>query len=399
MRSPRDPIDSQAAVTVAETLTALSPRSVRARVDGDVEITVSTSPAGLTLAKDIKLLKPALLYADHVTLYSPTAALLSSGRAVGAMGEVGAIELLRAVGPQIQPRSVEALELYEQLRCLARPSKGQRRAIREMKQLLLDCAAEVAEKMHGLSAAAGITELQPALDAGLVTIDPLVRERDGGDGALERAYLERLRMLLRSGHAYPLFDDVTGDLVRAALADGVWELGTTPRRRGKQVAAAAQLMDSLPTFPQASMSEVLDVRDSLRSPLRNFRAAVIQMERDIAAAAHEPDFTGEVEELYLEKVAPALEEIHEAIRSDRYLRALMEAGVADAHTYTTGVLAVAVALFTHIPHLAVAGTGLATSAVSAAAKAAWKRSEGKREAERHQLFFLYRLRERLRQPS
>jgi len=53
----------------------------------DVRIAITTSPSGISLASETRLLKPALLYADHVTLYSPTAALLVSTRSVGEMGE------------------------------------------------------------------------------------------------------------------------------------------------------------------------------------------------------------------------------------------------------------------------------------------------------------------------
>jgi len=65
----------------------------------EVRIAIATAPQGLSLDQEIRLLKPALLYADHVTLYSPAAALLGSARAAGEMGAEAMIPLLRAVPP------------------------------------------------------------------------------------------------------------------------------------------------------------------------------------------------------------------------------------------------------------------------------------------------------------
>lgn len=60
-------------------------------------------------------------------------------------------------------------------------------------------------------------------------------------------------------------------------------------------------MESLPSFPAASIAETLDIRDELRRPLTNFRAAVAEMERQIQSAAFDAEFVAEVDDLYFEK--------------------------------------------------------------------------------------------------
>jgi hypothetical protein len=357
----------------------------------DVRIAITTSPSGLSLAEEIRLLKPALLYADHVTLYSPTAALLASTRAVGEMGEDGMISLLREVGPLIEPKAVAGLDLYDELQRKRRRTREELQAVIQMKQMLLGFAGEFLSTVDELLDQAGAAEIVPALEAGLVTIDPLVREGDQGDDALFNAYLDRLRELLAGGQAYPLLDDQAGDLVRAAVSEGAFELGPTAMRRGKQVTAASQFMAQLPAFPGASIAEVIDIRDRLRPPLVRFRGAMVEMERLLVSAAHEAGFAAEVEELFLEKVAPALEEIGEAVADDKYLRQLLRAAAADAKTYSSGGLTLAVALFAHVPQLVATAAGIGAGALSAAGRAAWMRSVGRRETERHQLFFLYKL--------
>ncbi len=359
-------------------------------MDG-IHIAITTSPDGLSLASEVRLLKPALLYADHVTLYSPTAALFASIVAVGEMGEAGMIGLLRQVGPLIEPSAVTALDLYDEMQRKKHKSRDELQAIMQMKRLLRESAAEWLEKVEEMLFAAGASELAPALAAGLVTIDPLVRDENGGDDALFEAYLTRLRALLTSAHVYPLLDDATGGLVRAAVNEGAWDLGDVARRRGKQVTGAAQFMEVLPAFPDATMVEILDIRDRLRPPLVRFRAAMIEIERLIDAAAHDEAFEAELADLYLEKVAPALKEIDESISDDKYLRQLAGNLVGDAKTYATGGLTLAVAMFAHVPNLVAAATGLGVGAATAAGQAAWNHAEAHRETERHQMFFLYKL--------
>ena len=89
----------------------------------------------------------------------------------------------------------------------------------------------------------------------------------------------------------------------------------------------------MPAFPQASISDVLDIRDRLRPPLAQFRAAMVEIERLVDSAAHEEGFRAEVQEVFVEKVAPALQEIEERIKDDRYLRQLTGVVVGDAKAY------------------------------------------------------------------
>src|SRR4051812_17476518 len=82
----------------------------------EVRIAIMTAPSeGISLASEIRLLKPALLYADHVTLYSPAATLLQSTAAVGLSTDA-TLELMRQVAPQLDPNVTRSLEVYDQLR-------------------------------------------------------------------------------------------------------------------------------------------------------------------------------------------------------------------------------------------------------------------------------------------
>jgi hypothetical protein len=64
-----------------------------------IELAIATHPDGLSLEQEIRLLKPALLYSDHVTLYSPAAGLLVATAAIDDLREDDLISMLREVLP------------------------------------------------------------------------------------------------------------------------------------------------------------------------------------------------------------------------------------------------------------------------------------------------------------
>lgn len=139
----------------------------------------------------------------------------------------------------------------------------------------------------------------------------------------------KLGDILAEGRAYPLFDDRTGSLVAAGVAEGLFSPHRESLFRGRQIGAAAHLMSYLPAFPSASVSEILAIRNELMNPLIRFRSAVVKLAHLIDSAPYEPDFSVRIEELYRDEVAPAVLEIREQVESNRFLQQLAGEAVRD----------------------------------------------------------------------
>lgn len=376
-----------------------------------VTIAISTGPSGISLESELKLLKPALLYADHVDLYSPVAAALESIGSV-AKNKDKTFASMRELAPLLDPQAAQAFAQFDQLQTKSRLTGSDRRRIKSFRALLAQISCEMLEKVEEMYAHAGGDELSLAVKTGLVTVDPLVRAA-GDDmrvlrgvitAALGRpdedillpAFMDRLDDLLSEGDTYPLFDDLAAGVVRERSSNDLLELSQTSRRRGKQATLAANLMEQLPAFPMASIAEVLQIRDELRKPLVRFRAAIIEMERRINAASYEPNFAAEVEELYLETVAPALNEIDEQIATNAYLRELVGAAVDQTTSLLGAGLAVGFATGLGLQPLVAAAIEVAFPAAAITTKGTWSYLQQQREASRHQLFFLYKVNASLR---
>jgi hypothetical protein len=86
---------------------------------------------------------------------------------------------------------------------------------------------------------------------------------------------------------------------------------------------AGHLLARLPSFEQASIDEIIDIRTELDNPLTRFRGAVIKFSDQIRSASWDQDFTSDAETVFHKEVKPSVLEIEEAIKSNRYLDSLL----------------------------------------------------------------------------
>jgi hypothetical protein len=80
-------------------------------------------------------------------------------------------------------------------------------------------------------------------------------------------FVEIIKNALSNGSTYPLFDGQTGDLVRTGVKGGQIRVSQAGVARGKHSGLAARSLERLPVFEQASIKEILDIRQELEHPL------------------------------------------------------------------------------------------------------------------------------------
>lgn len=245
--------------------------------------------------------------------------------------------------------------------------------------------------MDELLTSAGADALIPAIEDGLLEIDPIASGEEFSVEIWMQQFIDALAAALADGVSYPLFDDATGSLVGAHIAEGLIEPTALSNARGKQVTAASGLMSRLPAFPKASVEEILDIRRELAKPLIGFRAGMIKMARMMEQPFYEEGFQEEVEQAYVEHVAPALAEIGETVESNKYLKRLLGETIGDMKTIVTGVLTLGLTRAVDLPPLIAAGAAVLT----AAAAAAWEKSKETKRISAQQFYFLYRTQELL----
>lgn len=302
-----------------------------------VSIVVCAYPAR-TIEPAIGLLKSSVLYADEVLLHSPVASMVAAVEALASGGGEGLIDLvLGAENQGFHPQLTEVLKSAvrggewgdnaEVLRQLANPHSALRRQfgrqleeagvpLDEFDSRMAAARADISTVVADHAVLAGLDQIEPAIDAGIVKIEPV--DMSGDDLA---GYFGQLEALLGGATKhYPLFDDQRGDLMAQMM-----DLARTQRdrhavRRGAEAAIANRLLAQLPTFPLASMDEVVGIRDDLRSPLIRFRSEMVRVTAELKLDALDRDFDDSAMTLWYERVAPALDELNEVIAESGLIR-------------------------------------------------------------------------------
>jgi hypothetical protein len=330
---------------------------------GEFQITVATSPCVEGgLAADLRLVRAALLYADGVKLCSLTSNALISLLYIGQMSTIERLGFLAAVAPSVSsdPNAQEAIHMLTGLQALPELQRllprEHRTMLRETERHLSRSWREMEDTAYQQAEEMGLPYLLRAMDKGLVEVH--VFKHQGDSEQLIQEYLGTLLGMLSDPSSYPLFDEAAGNLVRLSIQEGHATVTDPQAARGKHSGLAADLLGRLPDFSDATMDEVLDIRDRLDPYLRKFRGALSRFSEKIKGAAWDEDFLMEAEAIYHGEVAPAVQAIEEAAAENSILAAVGR-GIAKPGEILKagGVLGFVLAQSGVVPQLAAAGIG------------------------------------------
>lgn len=297
----------------------------------------------LAIADEVAYCKAALLYADHVTLFSPKTFLLASVAQLAVADRATIVDLLVDLGDTVfRDRRDDLLRFKALFKSL--PSRSQLTKLqRNEKRQLLDGFDAALAELRDVAATqwieAGGPELESAILSGVLTLDPLISDGDTADGltdAVINRVVDRLTSTLTDPTIYPLLDEQMTAMARHAISEGIVTPLDGSHRRGKDAGLARGLVVQLPTFPTARMDEILEIRQELAVSLIRFRTGVRGLSSAVTVPATHPDFQPQVAEAWTSTVAPALDDIAEQVRTDTSLRALAGAMVRDPQGVVSG---------------------------------------------------------------
>ena len=367
------------------------------------DFTIAIAPKGNNIDRELQYIKAALLYADKITLISPVAYFYSQlSEKTDSMDLRKMVQLMEYILPLVctsDPRSGNELnQLIAQLRPWIQ-NKGKYRAIpmmqrMEIKRNLLSFCDDL---NHSLSDKIGIEqsqELQALLQSKRVILKEFEHDLSDSDGMVA----EYFNVLNKAIHnSYPLFDEQSNDLMAAAVHSKIINLSDIDARKIKHAGLSDDFMQRLPSFDQAPVDEILDVRKELDPSISRFRSKMISYSDTLQTMPWDKDFESECSLLYYQEVAPAITEIDELSKDNSLLKNLGGKLFADKDLLTSaGQLAVSVAAGGVIQTFAETAsfdtTLITTGSVWAAQKlksAYDEYSEKKKEIKKKDLYFYY----------
>lgn len=391
---------------------------------GPIHVTVATAGRmrGLSLEEELRLVKAALLYADHVTLASlGTASLAAAAELLSGSDAQRARRMMQVASVLMDPEQQRLLGLLS--------SRKARRAFpgyRELEASLTPFVREIEGVVEAMRTESGAAELDAAVSAGILRVEPLgldpigfvreavfeakQREEGGGYGDAPRSSVRdasepAIRSLLQiigrtiapTSDTFPLFDKGAGDIVRDMIGSPRAQPAST--LPAAQSGLAATFIGTLPAFPDATVAEIVDVRRGIERSLIEFRSAVAGMATEVHEAAWDPGFHHEAQALFTRTVEPALRQVEEALKNLGTASLVKHVALSPA-PYVTGATTIGLALAGAqvVPDLAAAalsiGTPLATMA-AAVAEGIKERYRRQNVIRKNQFLWLYQVEQKL----
>ena len=292
------------------------------------------------------LLKAALLYADRVKLCSVGASFMSALDDLRNMDLKGKSNIVRQAMAHIPGATHESLEqTYRILDAASGSRRGSSRRgvtgpkLFEARRLIETGWQPIKHKVEEQFRAVGGEGFDEALQSGLVELHPFTSISPEGIVEMGRRgnlgippninadetynqYVARIYQTVQDGRTYPLFDDLTGNIVGEAIRNGLIQPSQGEVARGRHGGLSGDLLQRLPLFEKSSIAEVLDIRRELAPYLDAFRQAVAQFANAIGPASWDEDFQEEAERVYREQIATAVRQIEQAVQDNRELRGL-----------------------------------------------------------------------------
>jgi hypothetical protein len=404
---------------------ALSPgRTVTAVPDGTFRMVAAANPGpALSVGAELDLVKAALLYGDKVTILSPVTTMLLRAEALQHFSFRRIADLLCQVAPVLLPP--DQLTQFERvlptIDQLLRPtlnggiSDWQREALHEFLRWGRDV---LAEPVRDISARAGIDQLARARREGLVKIE----NADPGDeidllascivsaqlaqsgqrqdnpqaSRVVETFVSKLSRHLSAGKGYLIFDEPIASLTEAAIREGLFTPAKGPQGRSAQAMAASGLIGRLPTFPDATVDEVIDIRRELAPSLTRFRGAMVTISKSFSSAPWESAFEDELQDAWIEIICPAIEAIEASVRDNHSLLSLSAGLTGTAKAAWPGLAILAAGIFGHADVLqALGGTG-ALAGAAPVLQALRDRRSTTNDIRMQPFYFLYKADQALR---
>lgn len=394
-------------------------------------VAVKVACADMDLGAVAALVKPAVLYADSVTVYSPAALMVRSIADFGAITDrvervsavLQLIEQVPHLKAQVNLDADTAARMRSFLtvpaplaRAVARVHGGTEQLdalYEQLDGLSHFWDSDFPEALEQVKDGMGARELFVALEAGVVTVADLPNSSDASlEGALNAAtggpsfgdeliggFLASIIDMVEDKRTFPLLDSSAAGLLRSMIREAKVAV-PGEMHRGAAVTSATSFVNFLPYFADLPMDEVIALRKELAVPLVAFRAAVSKLSRDFASLPYDTEFVEEVERVWWDDVEPALVQLREVLADHGLLRSVEAVALGDVRRLAVdagGAVAFGVSDLVSVSNWLTASLAVGIPAADVLGKVLLERRNGRSKARCNSMYFLHQVDEASRQ--
>lgn len=287
------------------------------------------------LKNDLRMIKAAILYAEKVKLLSQSGAIISEMHDIGtrdlSVEEVPKLfsflldssesnhdEKTHSLAEELRPNLDRYLEIKKRKPIFW--TRKQRLEIATYERIFRRTIPELQETLTELTLSMGFDEIirlhnlelleEVAVDATILKPNALTE--------YTQQFADLVGKSLNDIATYPLVDSLAAELISRGIEAGRYQPNKLVGSSSKVANIANSLLAPLPIF-DAPIDEILHLRSALEGPLVSFRSEIISLSNEIESDGWDHQFQPEYQRIYLQRIAPRIVEIEEAIRGSRFL--------------------------------------------------------------------------------
>ena len=343
----------------------------------------------LNINEEIRLVKAALLYADKVLLISIIPIMFCSipywieqfskdremQQKMESIKSDMVSEALRAAKEKKELKlKLDEIQEYLKDKNIDLESflkEEFNKSLGRLYNIFLSAITEVTSKI-------GINKLDLAIKSGLLDIYTVGKSRIPEE-------------------TYPFLDENILNLVKAERKDEKLNISDVDSEKIKQIGFVFNIFQRLPNFENATIDEILDIRKTLDKPLIRFRSAIIEMSDCIRYKPWDEGFYYDVEKLFYHRIEPAVLEIEEECKSNKYLTKLLNVVTKRPWEIPAGGIGGAiVSKLADVSNISATAIGMVVGAGAVAYRSLNEWKEKTKEIETNQMFFYYKIKKLIR---
>lgn len=353
---------------------------------GFESIILSSPDRGLSLEKDIRLVKLALLYSDKVTLLSPKTSMIVGAIQLGSLNENQRLSFIKEVDPDFSVSQLdEYLEIVKDLKKKKIRSKPELAILGKYKSMMRKFEKEfygVAEKFYSDSK---FEQLMPLIEAGNLELKDFDFNVLEDDQFAEYMSNEIEDILSMSGSKYPIFDELMGDIAYRYSVENNFSF---EKQNPLEIEMGKELILELPNIDLISVEDLLTLKHELNIELSRFKGAIFDFSKEVESTPFSKEASQEIKKQYEYHIKPELNLLRNQMNENKFYKHLRDEMLSNASSHLTqaSVLLGVCSIFEFEKILSISGVLGETGY-----KAYKKKAENKKNLKENPLFFYTQL--------
>lgn len=272
-----------------------------------------------SLQEELSMIKATLLYADNITIVSPSLVQAMTSYNIYGENMQNQITIAREDINKLKEKIQDVEDEVHQLHLLGKDIEINRKQLREDLIKLLDILPKGIDSEYQKR-----TEVISKLISDNRIIFPIRAYCEADLNSSEKIgeiYKELFSCFLNTLYSNNGFNLCNYDLYDfLQLISNKIPVNESQLEKFKHAKIVNDLITGLPNFEFAEIDEILDIKKELSKPLVNFRKAIFDFSKQIKSAPWDNDFKYDCQKLYHTQIAPSLNELEQKIKDNNVFK-------------------------------------------------------------------------------